>query len=96
MKPVMKRPKHARVGNNPRTKTNLIPYSVVYALSHERLEDKKYELNFRVTSPIVCSWPMADVVAKGGIGRLRVPRVASGTRNVSMRGLIGSRRVPST
>ena len=51
MKPVMKRPKHARVGNNPRTKTNLIPYSVVYALSHERLGDKKYELNFRVTSP---------------------------------------------
>ena len=40
-------------------------------------------------------WPMADVVAKGGIGRLRVPRGASGTRYVSMRGLIGSRRVPS-
>ena len=29
-------------------------------------------------------WPMADVVAKGGIGRLRVPRGASGTRYVSM------------
>ena len=41
-------------------------------------------------------WPMADVVARGGIGRLRVPRGASGTRYVSMRGLIGSRRVPST
>ena len=45
---------------------------------------------------LTCSWPMADVVARGGIGRLRVPRGASGTRYVSMRGLIGSRRVPST
>ena len=41
-------------------------------------------------------WPMADDVARGGIGSLRAPCGASGTRYASMRGLIGSRRVPST
>eukprot|EP00966_Prymnesium_polylepis_P008195 188638-Prymnesium_polylepis.1 len=44
----------------------------------------------------VPSWPMADDVARGGIGSLRAPCGVSGTRYVSMRGLIGSRRVPST
>jgi hypothetical protein len=39
-------------------------------------------------------WPMADAVARGGIGSLRAPCSASGTRYVSMRELIGSRRVP--
>ena len=53
-------------------------------------------INTTVRSGTLLQWPMADVVAKGGIGRLRVPRGASGTRYVSMRGLIGSRRVPST
>ena len=33
-------------------------------------------------------WPMADVVAKGGVGSLRAPCGASGTRYVSIRGLI--------
>jgi hypothetical protein len=47
-------------------------------------------------TPHITHWPMADVVAKGGIGRLRVPCGASGTGYVSLRGLIGSRRVPST
>ena len=41
-------------------------------------------------------WPMADGGARGRCLTLRAPCGASGTRYVSMRGLIGSRRVPPT
>eukprot|EP00966_Prymnesium_polylepis_P023674 544881-Prymnesium_polylepis.1 len=43
-----------------------------------------------------CIHQVADDVARGGIGSLRTPCGASGTRYAAMRGLIGSRRVPST
>eukprot|EP00966_Prymnesium_polylepis_P038692 898238-Prymnesium_polylepis.1 len=42
-------------------------------------------------------WPMAYDTPGGGVARaLRAPCGASSTRYVSMRGLLGSRRVPST
>eukprot|EP00966_Prymnesium_polylepis_P142956 3300050-Prymnesium_polylepis.1 len=61
-------------------------------------EDRRGDAHDRVRN-LSCAegdngWPMADVVARGGIGSLRTPCGASWY--VSMRGLIGSRRVPST
>eukprot|EP00966_Prymnesium_polylepis_P114693 2650599-Prymnesium_polylepis.1 len=41
-------------------------------------------------------WPMADGGARGRCRALSAPCGASGTRYESMRGLLGSRRVPST